>query len=55
MSGSQWDPERDWRLRRIPNTSTIQIGLSRDAVSRYVNDWISATPERTPAPLSRRQ
>ncbi|MGO7905729.1 DUF4291 domain-containing protein [Rhizobium leguminosarum] len=43
----QWDPERDWRLRRIPSTSTIQIGLSEGAVSRYVNDWISAITDVT--------
>jgi len=36
----QWDPERDWRLQPIPNIRAIQIGLSREAVERYVNDWL---------------
>jgi uncharacterized protein DUF4291 len=36
----QWDPERDWRLTAMENVRTIQIGLSGEAVRRYVNDWI---------------
>jgi len=36
----QWDPERDWRLRPVPGTRTIQLGLSGEAVQRYVHEWI---------------
>jgi Domain of unknown function (DUF4291) len=36
----QWDPERDWTLREIKGVRAIQIGLSAEAVPRYVNDWI---------------
>jgi hypothetical protein len=35
----QWDPERDIQLRPLAYRS-IQIGLSKEAVSLYVNDWI---------------
>ena len=35
----QWDPERDDKLRALPSTRTIQVGLSGEAVRRYVNDW----------------
>jgi hypothetical protein len=35
----QWDPERDWRLRPIDGVRAIQIGLSSEAVERYVNQW----------------
>ncbi len=35
----QWDPERDIHLKILPDRS-IQIGLSGEAVQRYVNDWI---------------
>jgi len=36
----QWDPERDWRLQPITGVRAIQIGLSGEAVERYVNQWI---------------
>jgi len=36
----QWDPERDWQLRPMDGIRAIQIGLSADAVERYVSDWI---------------
>jgi hypothetical protein len=36
----QWDPERDWRLNALKDIRAIQIGLSGEAVTRYVNDWI---------------
>ncbi|TWT14165.1 DUF4291 domain-containing protein [Reyranella sp. CPCC 100927] len=36
----QWDPERDWRLNPIAGVRSLQVGLSADAVSRYVNRWI---------------
>jgi hypothetical protein len=35
----QWDPERDIHLRQLEHRS-IQIGLSGEAVRRYVTDWI---------------
>jgi hypothetical protein len=35
----QWDPERDLHLRPLPHRA-IQIGLSGEAVSLYVNQWI---------------
>lgn len=37
----QWDPERNWALQEIPNIRSIQIGLSGEAVERYVNEWIT--------------
>ncbi len=36
----QWDPERNWRLNIVNDVRAIQIGLSREAVRRYVNEWI---------------
>jgi hypothetical protein len=35
----QWDPERDLHLRPLPYRA-IQIGLSGEAVRRYVDEWI---------------
>jgi hypothetical protein len=35
----QWDPERDIQLRPLAYRS-IQIGLGKEAVSLYVNEWI---------------
>lgn len=35
----QWDPERDVRLQPLDHRS-IQIGLSGEAVERYVDEWI---------------
>uniref|UniRef100_A0AC34FHJ9 Uncharacterized protein n=1 Tax=Panagrolaimus sp. ES5 TaxID=591445 RepID=A0AC34FHJ9_9BILA len=35
----QWDPERNIKLEKLPIRS-IQIGLSKDAVNKYVNEWI---------------
>lgn len=35
----QWDPERDLFHRPL-DYRAIQIGLGREAVERYVNDWI---------------
>jgi hypothetical protein len=34
----QWDPERDLQLRELPHRS-IQVGLSGEAVDRYVDEW----------------
>jgi hypothetical protein len=44
----QWDPERDWRLRLIAGVRAIQIGLSGDAVERYVNQWVVRIEDVTP-------
>jgi len=35
----QWDPERDINLQPLPHR-TIQIGLSGEAVTSYLNRWI---------------
>jgi hypothetical protein len=44
----QWDPERDWRLRPIEGIRAIQIGLSGEAVERYVNQWVVRIKDVTP-------
>ncbi|MEW2501536.1 DUF4291 domain-containing protein [Amycolatopsis sp. NPDC047767] len=43
----QWDPERDVHHRPLPHRS-IQLGLSGEAVDRYVAEWITAVTEVTP-------
>ncbi|GIH26143.1 hypothetical protein Aph01nite_44530 [Acrocarpospora phusangensis] len=35
----QWDPERSLTMQRLPHRS-LQMGLSREAVHRYVDEWI---------------
>ncbi|MCU1799158.1 DUF4291 domain-containing protein [Pectobacterium polaris] len=35
----QWDPERDLLLQKL-DYRTIQIGLRREAVKRYTEEWI---------------
>ena len=42
----QWDPERDLQLQPLPYR-TIQIGLGREAVRRYVNEWIQKITDIT--------
>lgn len=43
----QWDPERDLHLQ--PQTHrAIQIGLGKEAVNRYVNEWIRNITDVTP-------
>jgi hypothetical protein len=44
----QWDPERDWKLQPIDGVRAIQIGLSGEAVERYVNQWTIAIEDVTP-------
>jgi hypothetical protein len=44
----QWDPERDWRLNALENVRAIQIGLSGEAVERYVTEWIKRIEDVTP-------
>jgi hypothetical protein len=42
----QWDPERGLRLDRLDHRS-IQVGLTGEAVVRYVDDWIVSIAEVT--------
>ncbi|MCE0535272.1 DUF4291 domain-containing protein [Kineosporia rhizophila] len=35
----QWDPERSLQMQPLPFRS-LQLGLSRDAVDQYVDEWI---------------
>lgn len=43
----QWDPERDLFLQPLPHRA-IQIGLSKDAVRLYVEEWIQRITDVTP-------
>lgn len=43
----QWDPERDYHLQEMKGVRTIQIGLSGEAVWRYVNEWIVRIDDMT--------
>lgn len=43
----QWDPERDIYGNALPYRS-IQIGLKKNAVKQYVNDWIMSIKDITP-------
>jgi hypothetical protein len=43
----QWDPERDLHHNPLPHRS-IQIGLSGEAVRRYVDEWIVRIEDVTP-------
>ena len=43
----QWDPERNLWLQKL-DCRSIQIGLSGEAVKRYVNDRIVEIKEITP-------
>jgi len=43
----QWDPERDIHFEKLDHRS-IQIGLSGDAVTRYVKQWIKGIEDVTP-------
>ncbi len=43
----QWDPERDLLLRPLEHRA-IQIGLSKEAVALYVNQWIQRITDVTP-------
>lgn len=42
----QWDPERDIFLKAL-NYRSIQIGLSGDAVTKYISDWIVSITDIT--------
>lgn len=43
----QWDPERTLRGKSLPVRS-IQVGLSRHIIERYVNDWTLEIRDYTP-------
>ncbi|MFB4312343.1 DUF4291 domain-containing protein [Actinomadura sp. GTD37] len=43
----QWDPERSLHGSKLEMRS-IQIGLSRHIIDRYVDDWILDIEDRTP-------
>lgn len=46
----QWDPERNVHLHAQQHRA-IQIGLSKEAVGLYVNQWIQRIEEVTPLAL----
>ncbi|MBB6052392.1 DUF4291 domain-containing protein [Armatimonas rosea] len=43
----QWDPERSLRGAALPYFS-IQVGLSRNLIQRYTDDWIVGIDDKTP-------
>ena len=43
----QWDPERSLHLKALPYRS-LQVGLSGEAVDRYVDEWTVAVTDITP-------
>ncbi|MFD9706373.1 DUF4291 domain-containing protein [Lentzea sp. NPDC059081] len=43
----QWDPERGLHHEALPHRS-IQIGLTREAVEKYVNEWTVSITDVTP-------
>ncbi|MFI6763399.1 DUF4291 domain-containing protein [Micromonospora sp. NPDC050417] len=43
----QWDPERSLRLGALPYRS-LQVGLSGEAVHRYVDEWTVTITDVTP-------
>lgn len=42
----QWDPERNFRLERLPYRS-IQIGISGEVGKRWVEEWIDGIEDVT--------
>ncbi|MDG4825543.1 DUF4291 domain-containing protein [Asanoa sp. WMMD1127] len=42
----QWDPERDLDLRPLDHRS-LQVGLSGEAVHRYVDEWVTGITDVT--------
>jgi hypothetical protein len=42
----QWDPERSIALEKLEHRA-IQVGLSREAVDRYVDEWITKIEDVT--------
>jgi hypothetical protein len=45
---TQWDFERPLRLHPLPYRS-LQVGLSGEALNRYVDEWTVAVTEVTPS------
>jgi hypothetical protein len=43
----QWDPERSMHGQKLPYRS-IQVGLSRHIIERYVNEWTLEIRDATP-------
>ncbi|MBA2682165.1 MAG: DUF4291 domain-containing protein [Ktedonobacteraceae bacterium] len=43
----QWDPERTLRGKRLP-VKSIQVGLSRHIIGKYVNEWTIEIRDITP-------
>jgi hypothetical protein len=43
----QWDPERSLTLGALPYRS-LQVGLSAQAVDRYIDEWTISTTDLTP-------
>lgn len=50
----QWDPERDLR-GRAQEKRAIQVGVSRDLIARYVNEWTLEIRDATPLVRSLRR
>jgi hypothetical protein len=44
----QWDPEKDIQLNNL-NYRCIQVGLTGEAVHKYVNEWIMNIEDITPS------
>jgi hypothetical protein len=47
----QWDPDRSLTLAPLPHRA-IQVGLSGDAVTRYLDQWIIGITDITPLATS---
>jgi hypothetical protein len=43
----QWDPERTLRGKSL-SVRSIQVGLSRHVIEKYVNEWIIEIKDKTP-------
>ncbi|MBE1486636.1 DUF4291 domain-containing protein [Plantactinospora soyae] len=50
----QWDPERSLDLRPLSHRS-LQVGLSGEAVGRYVDEWIVGIDDVTPTAYAIRE
>ena len=43
----QWDPERSWRGAAL-NHYSIQVGIGRDLIRVFADEWIVGIDDRTP-------
>ena len=43
----QWDPERSWRGAAL-NQYSIQVGIGRDLIRVFADDWITGIADLTP-------